>query len=244
MKKIIKSFGFLLDLLLPPRCFICKDIVYKNSGLCPKCFKQIRFLSDQSCPVCGRPYTFPVENEKEPVCAKCLSKRPKLQALKAVFAYDDFSKSLILPFKHADRTDLVPFLSKLLQTRGKKMLDKADYIIPVPLHWHRLVKRKYNQAALLAVHLEKMTQKPCLLNVLIRCKNTLSQGHKNATDRKLNVKGAFEIKNAHKIKGKNIVLIDDVYTTGATLNECADQLRKAGAKRVEALVLARVCHFE
>ena len=244
MKKLaINIFRSLFDLFLPPRCCICRDVVYKENGLCHKCFKNICFLSDQSCPICGRPYTFPVD-EKELICGKCLTKMPKLQGLKAVFAYDDYSKNLILPFKHADRTDLVPFLSKLLYYRGQKMLENADCIIPVPLHWQRLMKRKYNQSALLAVKLSKMTGKDCLLNVLIRTKKTESQGHKSREERAKNIKGAFNIKNSAKIKGKSIVLIDDVYTTGSTLNECANVLRQAGAKHVEALVLARVCYFE
>ena len=182
--------------------------------------------------------------ENELICGKCLTNPPQLQGLKAVFAYDDYSKKLILPFKHADRTDLVPFLSKLLYYRGKQFLENADYIIPVPLYWQRLMKRKYNQAALLTVGLSKMTGKPYLLNNLIRIRKTQSQGHKTQQERLKNIQNAFSLRHPEKIKGKTIVLIDDVYTTGATLNECAKVLRQAGAKRVEALVLARVCFFE
>ena len=244
MKKVaINILRNLFDIFLPPRCLVCHDVVYKENGLCHKCFKNISFLSDQCCPVCGRNYTFPVEKE-ELICGKCLSDPPKLQGLRAVFAYDDYSKQLILPFKHADRTELTPFLSKLLYYRGQNMLANADCIIPVPLYWQRLMKRKYNQSALLATKLSKITGKRCFLNVLIRTKKTQSQGHKTKKDRMENVKDAFCVRYSEKIKGKNVVLIDDVYTTGATLNECAKVLRQAGAKRVEALVLARVCHFE
>ena len=244
MKKLINLLRFIFDILLPPRCLICKQTVYKQNGLCSECFNQIRFLSDQSCPVCGRPYTFPIEKGKSLVCGKCLTKPPKLMGLKAVFAYDDFSKALILPFKHADRTDIVPYLSKLMYQRGKDFLSECDYIIPVPLHWQRLMKRKYNQSALLAVAWEKLSNKPCLLMVLKRNKKTASQGHKTKEERKENIKGVFSVIKPERIKGKSIVLVDDVYTSGATLNECANVLIKAGAKSVKALVIARVCYFE
>ena len=244
MKKLKDLFWFIFDILLPPRCLICRKTVYKENGLCSKCFNQIHFFSEQCCPVCGRPYTFPVENSKQLICAKCLNNPPKIKALKAVFAYDDFSKSLILPFKHADRTDVVPYLTKLMYRRGKELLSECDYIIPVPLHWKRLIKRKYNQSALLAVGLEKMSHKTCLLTTLKRRKNTTSQGHKTKEERKKNVKDMFYVTNATDIEGKSIILIDDVYTTGATLNECAKVLLKAGAKQVTALVIARVSYFE
>ncbi len=244
MKKFTQIIYSIIDIFLPPRCLICKEVVYKENGLCPKCFNQIKFLTDQSCPLCGRPYTFPVEDEKQLICGKCLTKTPKLQGIKAVFAYDDFSKNLILPFKHADRTDVVPLLSRMLFTRGRQILDDADFIIPVPLHWRRLLKRKYNQSALLAVELERLTHKKCLLRTLVRVKKTPAQGHKTREERKLNILDAFAVCKPEIIKGRKIVLIDDVYTTGATLNECAKVLRKAGAKEVKALVLARVCRFE
>ncbi|MBE6449160.1 MAG: ComF family protein [Alphaproteobacteria bacterium] len=244
MKKIIKLIRFIFDILLPPRCLICGEIVYKENGLCAKCFSKINFLSNQSCPICGRPYTFPIEDGNTLICGKCLSKPPVLRGLKAVFAYDDFSKNLILPFKHADRTDLVPYLSKLMFKRGKEFFEEADCIIPVPLHWKRKLKRKYNQAALLALNIEKLSQKPCLLSVLSRHRYLTSQKNKTRKERLENIKNAFKVKDANLIKNKKIVLIDDVYTTGATLNECARVLYKAGAKDVVAVVIARVCYFE
>ncbi len=245
MKKQIKRIGqFIFDVFLPPRCLICHTTVQKQNGLCPKCFAKIHFLTDQSCPVCGRPYTFPVEDKSELICGKCLTRKPKLAQMKAVFAYDDFSRGLILPLKHADMTESVPFLADMLLRRGGEMLKNSDCIIPVPLHWRRLIKRKYNQSALLANALAARVQKPCFNSVLIRSKNTPSQGHKTRKARKENVKDAFMVKNAAHIKGKTVLLIDDVYTTGITLNECARALKSAGAKKVNALTLSRICRFE
>jgi ComF family protein len=244
MKKIKNIFRFILDVLLPPRCFVCRKTVYKENGLCSECFSQFHFLSNQCCPICGRPYTFPVENSKRLVCVKCLKNPPKLKRLKAVFAYDDFSKSIILSFKHGDRTDIAPYFGKLLYQYGKEILSECDYIIPVPLHWSRLLKRKYNQSSLIAKELEKISGKKCLYNNLKRIKQTPSQGHKTKKERFQNIKNALKVSNPEPIKGKTIVLIDDVYTTGATLNECARVLLASGAKSVMGLVVARVCYFE
>ena len=240
LKHLIK---FIFDIFLPPRCLICQTIVQGKNGLCGKCFAKVNFLTDQSCPVCGRPYTFPVEGGNL-VCGKCLTHPPHFKYSKSVFAYDSFSRQLILPLKHANRTEVVPYLSMLLFQRGRELLEICDYIIPVPLYWRRLLKRKYNQSALLAMQLSKLSKKSCLNGVLIRIKNTQSQGHKTRKERQDNIKGAFDVRHPEYVKGKSIVLIDDVYTTGTTLNECSRVLEKAGAKQVMVLCIARVCRFE
>lgn len=238
--KIISS---LINLIFPPRCYICGKVVVGWNGLCADCFKQITFLTEQCCPVCGRPYTFPKEDGENPVCLKCLQNPPKLKALRAAFAYTKFSRRLILPLKHGDRLDLVPFLVNLLYAKSSFFKD-IDCLMPVPIHRLRMMKRKYNQSALLAIPLAKKMHKPCLLSVLIRQKNTTSLGHSSREKRKEELKGAFKVTQKNLIKGKKILLIDDVYTSGATLNECAKTLLDAGAKEVYGLVLARICYFE
>lgn len=231
----------LLNLIMPPRCYMCGKLVGEKSALCPKCFAKVTFLSKQGCPVCGRPYVF--GNESDIMCENCKRHLPKVKRLRAAFSYDTYSRELVLPFKHADRTDMTPFLGELMIKAGKDLIQNADVIIAVPLHRRRLIKRKYNQAALLAHYIAKKEQKKYLANTLLRIVNTKSQGHDNRKQRKENVKGAFGVKNPSRIKGKKVLIIDDVYTTGATLNECADTLYKNGAKRVEGLVLARVCRL-
>ena len=239
----MKIISFLSNLIFPPRCYICGKVATGESGLCPDCFKQIIFLTDQCCPVCGRPYTFPKEDGESLVCLKCIQNPPKLKALRAAFAYTKFSRKLILPFKHGDRLDLIPFLVKLLYAKSEIFKD-VDVLIPVPIHRLRMMKRKYNQSAMLARPLAKKMGKPCLLSVLIRQKNTASLGHSGKEARKKQLKGAFKVTQKEMIKGKKILLIDDVYTSGSTLNECADTLLKSGAKEVYGLVLARTCYFE
>ena len=245
MKKRIKRILlFILNTLLPPRCLICQTIVCDTNGLCADCFAKVHFLTDQSCPVCGRPYTFPVQKGENLICGKCLMNPPHFKYLKAVFAYDQFSRNLILPFKHANRTEVVPYLSRLMFMRGRDLLSECDMIIAVPLHWKRMLKRKYNQSALLAVQLSKRSGKPFVNDELVRVKNTASQGHKTHQERLENVKDAFQVRHSQSIQGKKIVLVDDVSTTGATFNECARVLRQAGAVQVTALCVARVCRFE
>ena len=141
--------------------------------------------------------------------------------------YDDASKRLILSFKHGDRTHLAKTLAGWMHRAATELWEQTDFIVPVPLHRWRLYKRRYNQAALLTQTLGKSTQ---------------TQGHMNRKERQANVKGAFKInpRCAEQIKDKNILLIDDVLTTGATLNECCETLLDAGAKSVSALTLARV----
>ena len=135
---------------------------------------------------------------------------------------------------------MTPFLGNLMYQAGHDMLEKTDLIIAVPLHPRKLMKRKYNQAGLLAQYLARKTKKRYLANTLQRMINTKTQGHDNAEQRKQNVKGAFRVKNPKAVAGKRIVMIDDVYTTGATLNECAKVLYKAGAQNVDCLTIARV----
>ncbi len=241
MKLLKKTISLLINLLMPGRCYMCGKIVEGKSALCAECYSKMTFLSNQCCPVCGRPYVFP--SEKEPVCQSCLKEKPKVKRLRAAFTYDTYSRELVLPFKHADRTDMAPFLSKLMIRAGQELIDSCDVIIPVPLHPRRLLKRKYNQAGLLGHAIATTCQKKFLPNTLLRIINTKSQGHDNRYQRKQNVKDAFAVKKKKDIRGKKVLLIDDVYTTGATLNACAEALYAAGAKRVEGLTLARVCRF-
>ena len=237
MKKVLR---YILDLVMPPRCFLCGKLVEDQSGLCPACFAKIQFINQNVCPICGHPH---VLSENKGICTLCLNKHPAFDKTQSAFYYDDFSKGLILPFKHTDRTDMTSFLCLLLERVGKQIIDEADLIIPVPLHYKRLLARKYNQAALLAHHLAKKHHKAYAPLALKRIKNTETQGHKTAQQRAENVKNAFAISHPETVKGKIVLLVDDVFTTGATLNACAKELKKAGAQKVLCLTLARTRHI-
>jgi len=176
------------------------------------------------------------------VCAPCLTHPPIYTQARSALVYDGVSKKLLLPFKHGDATYLAPALGKQMALVSYEILNKTDYITPVPLHWKRLFKRRYNQAALLTQHLEKFSQGSLILDLLSRSKNTQPQGHLSKKQREENVHKVFSVnpKYATLLKGKSVTLVDDVLTSGATLNACAKALKRAGVKDVYALTLARV----
>lgn len=232
------AFKGLLNFIFPPQCSICKTRVQNTDTLCNECFSRIRFISKPYCEKCGRPFEFQIADEL--FCGACLTKKQVFHKARAAFKYDDFSRQLILPFKHSDHIELTTLLTNLLYQAGGDLFEEADILIPVPLHRFRLMKRKYNQSALLAKALSDRIKKPFATGVLLRVKHTQSQGHMKKAERKQNVSKAFQVKNALKIVGKHVLLIDDVMTSGATLNECAKALKKAGANKVSYLTLARV----
>lgn len=182
------------------------------------------------------------QEESGELCMSCIEKAPLYNSARAAFIYDDMSRKMILSFKHGDKTHLVQNFSPWLQSAGREFLPKADVLVSVPLHRSRLRARRYNQAAILAKGLEKITGINSFPDVLTRTRATPSQGYLSTDERRKNVRKAFALKEKYnaKIKGKTIVLIDDVYTTGATINECTKALKSGGAGAVHVLTLARV----
>jgi ComF family protein len=154
--------------------------------------------------------------------------------------YDDGSRKLVLGFKHGDRTYAAGALAAWMHRAADEFISAADFLVPVPLHRWRLFKRRYNQSSLLAHALGRLAGKPVLPHLLRRIRATPSQGHRKRKERQENVRGAFAITGHEQIAGKNIVLVDDVLTTGATVEECSRVLLDAGAARVDVLVLSRV----
>lgn len=226
-----------LDFLLPPTCGCCGNPITKAHTLCPDCFAKLHFITPPYCKICGHPFEFDIMGE--PICPQCLAKRPAFSKARAVVQYDEESKRILLPFKHGDRLDLVPLMVKLMQRAADELISETDIIIPIPLHRWRLLKRKYNQSALLAKRLAKIYHKTFLPNTLKRTRATPSQGHLSPHERKRNVSKAFKVIKPEIIKGKRILLVDDVLTTGATANECAKVLLRAGAAQVCLLTFAK-----
>lgn len=238
LARVTRSF---LDYLFPPLCLVCRSEVGAAGGLCARCWAGIRFVEGAHCIGCGAPFDIPVPRGTR--CAACHADPPAFDQARAVMRYDDASKALLLAFKHADRLDLTPTLARWLERAGQELVSEADMIVPVPLHPRRLWSRRYNQAAELARALAARCRKPYEPLLLIRTRATHSQGTMpSAKARNRNVAGAFAVSTRRQpdLAGKSVLLVDDVLTTGATLNSCATTLKRAGAARVAAIALARV----
>lgn len=231
-----------LDVLLPPQCLACDALVSAPGTLCHACWDGAVFVSAPLCAACGTPFEF--DHGPDALCGACVRDRPRIDRARAVFVYNDVSRNLATGLKYRDRTHAAPALGDWLARSGRELVADAKLIAPVPLHRGRLWRRRFNQSALLARAIAKNTgDEPALcLDLLYRTRATPSQGGLNAAERRRNVRGAFSI-NARRrdaIAGARILLVDDVFTTGATLDACAAALLKSGAVAVDALVLARV----
>ncbi|MGD0143149.1 MAG: ComF family protein [Rhizomicrobium sp.] len=230
-----------LNLLFPPLCVGCRAPVFEAHSLCAACWGTIGFLDGPTCECCG--YPFEIDPGPGTLCSACHANPPAFARARSVMRYDEGSKKLILALKRADRLDLAPAFSRWLDRSGRELLAEADLIVPVPLHPRRLWRRRYNQSAILAQRLAKLTAKPADPLVLRRIRATASQGEMpSAKARRRNVRGAFRVspENAAALRGKAVLLIDDVFTTGATIDACARALKRAGATKVLVLTLARV----
>ena len=228
-----------LDFLFPPQCLACRAPVAESHNLCALCWGKITFLSDPMCTVCGFPFEY--ETGPDTVCAGCRERQPVFDGARALMRYDNASRDPVLALKRADRLDLVPLFARWMAMAGRDLLARSDLIIPVPLHRSRLWHRRFNQSALIAHALGKIARKPVDCFALERARPTPSQGEMpSAHARQRNVQGAFCISRSERVRGKAILLIDDVYTTGATVEACARALKRAGAIRIFVLALARV----
>jgi ComF family protein len=235
--------GFLTErlfrFLLPPQCHCCDKFLEEGQqGICSGCLSEIHWIEPPLCSVCGTPFV-----SREVVnhtCGACLSKRKYFTMARALGSYDGSVQEAIHRWKYEGRTSFSPFFGKwmaegLCRYWAPKFF---DLLIPVPLHPHRLRERGFNQALLLAKELSHRTGIPYRKRILQKRKPTLPQVSLSGVEREKGVRGSFRVVGREGLEGKSILLVDDVYTTGATVNECSKVLLAGGAKRVDVLTLA------
>ena len=211
-----------------------------TNGFNPEAWARIPFVDGPLCDGCGAPFEYDLGPGVR--CADCMARPRAFSRARAACLYDEASRGPILQLKHADRTDLAPLMARWISRAARELLEEADAIAPVPLHRSRLLGRRFNQAAEIARPLARMWERPYLADAVVRRRDTGTQGGRSASGRRRNVAAAFTVPPGRKtqVEGRTVLLIDDVMTTGATLEGCARALLAAGAARVDVAVVARV----
>jgi competence protein ComFC len=236
--------GFFLErvasFFLPPQCYCCGDFLDEGQrGFCPDCLSRVRWIVPPFCTVCGIPFLSP-EAENHP-CGMCLKKERYFTEARALGHYEGALQEAIRRWKYEGKVHLAPLLGQWMAERfyDHWASSRFDLLLPVPLHLERLRERGFNQALLLVKEISRRTGIPYGKRILRKDRPTSPQAGLSGLKREKEVKGVFSVVAGEEMKDKSILLVDDVYTTGATANECSRVLLVAGAQRVDVLTLAR-----
>jgi ComF family protein len=233
------AFGRTIDVALPRLCAACRGPV-ESEGLCPACWSKLSFIAPPYCERLGIP--FPFDPGPGVLSMEAIADPPAYRRARAAVRFDEVARALVHALKYGDRLDLAPMMGRWMATAGAALIADTDAIVPVPLHWRRQWTRRFNQAALLSEVIAKAGGVPVVHAALKRVKATPQQVGLSQSERALNVQGAFRVGPAAKaaVAGRRLILVDDVVTTGATVDACARALLRAGAADVDVLVFARV----
>jgi len=233
------AFRLVADVGLPPLCAACREAA-ASTGLCAACWSKLSFIAPPYCERLGIP--FPYDPGLGVLSMEAIADPPAYQRARAAVRYDDVARALVHALKYGDRLDLAPTMGRWMANAGQELTRQADAIVPVPLHWRRQWARRFNQSALLAEIVSRASGVPVAHSALKRVKATPQQVGLSQSERALNVQGAFRVPAESKvtIAGQKLVLVDDVLTSGATVDACARALLRAGAASVDVLVFARV----
>ncbi len=229
-----------LDTALPPLCASCRAPLGDGGGLCPACWSKVSFIARPYCERLGIPFVY--DPGPGILSMEAIADPPAYNRARAAVRYDDIARDLVHALKYADRLDLAATMGQWMARAGRELTQDADALLPVPLHWRRLWGRRFNQAAVLAKTIAVTCDLPVLYGAIKRVRATTQQVGLSRAERAVNVQGAFRVptNGAALIHGKWLVLVDDVLTSGATVDNCARVLLRAGARSVDVLVFARV----
>src|SRR5581483_805723 len=234
------ALGLVLDFALPRLCPSCREPLGEGAGLCAQCWSKLSFIAPPYCARLGIPFVY--DPGAGLLSMEAIANPPAYDRARAAVRYDEISRVLVHGLKYGDRLDLAPMMGQWMARAGRELLADADALVPVPLHWRRQWMRRFNQSAALAGIVATLSGVPVVHGGLRRVRATPQQVGKSKAERADNVQGAFRVATEHAaaIAGRRLVLVDDVLTSGATVDTCARTLLRAGAARVDVLVFARV----
>jgi ComF family protein len=232
-------FSLALGVALPQLCAACREPV-EGEGLCAPCWSKLSFIAPPYCERLGIP--FPFDPGPGVLSIEAIADPPAYNRARAAVRFDDVARTLVHALKYGDRLDLAPMMGRWMALAGRTLTQEADLLVPVPLHWRRQWARRFNQSALLAEVVSKASGLRVSHGALKRVKATAQQVGLGRSERALNVQGAFGVRPDARIEvaGRRLILVDDVLTSGATIEACTRALMRAGAGGVDVLVFARV----
>lgn len=233
---MIKNYcSNLINYIFPPRCFFCKENVKDSLGLCVNCWPKLNFITEPYCKICS--YPFEIDNMGYKLCNRCRKIEHSYSNIFSLLKFDNFSKKLIYNFKYHDQTNLAKFFAYLLYNKYKKNIKQHDILIPTPMHKIKKLYRLYNQADLLATELSKISKIKIEHSLIKKNKFTKSQTSLNKAQRSLNIAGSFSFNDQYK-NIKSCLIVDDVFTTGATVEEISKLLKQNGVSKISVITVA------
>lgn len=235
-----RALGWTAQLLFPPVCAGCRRQVAEPGTLCGACWPKLRFLEKPWCPVMGTPFSY--DMGEGVLSAEAIANPPPFGRARSAVVYSGVARQMVQSLKYDDGTQLAPWMARWMIRAGAELIAEAEVIVPVPLHWRRFLRRRFNQAAELARGVARLSGKPFEPLALSRVKVTQQQVGLGVLAREDNVRGAFRVLQEQEIlvRGRRVLIVDDVYTTGATASAAARALKRAGAAGMDVLTFARV----
>ena len=225
------------SILFPPVCPGCRNLVQAPGTLCASCWPRIKFLERPWCEILGTPFAHDMGDGA--VSPEAIANPPSFARARAAVSYTGAARQIVQNLKYRDRTDLAPWMAAWMLRAGSELLPDAELVVPVPLHRRRFFWRRFNQSAELGRHVARLAGLPFSAGAVERRKSTRQQVGLRANEREANVRGAFRVVDVAAIRGRRVLVIDDVITTGATVAAVAKALKRAGASEVDVLAFAR-----